>query len=434
MSNIRKKVAFHTLGCKLNFAETSHIARSLPEELFERVKADEMADVYIINTCSVTDAADRKCRQAIKKFITRSPDAFIVVVGCYAQLKPQEITAIEGVDLVLGSNEKFDLASWISGQKKNDKPEIHSNELTDNDQFHSSWSSGDRTRSFLKVQDGCDYGCSYCTIPMARGNSRNPSVESVISEAKAIAASGVKEIVLTGVNIGDFGRSTGESFLELARQLKSVEGISRVRLSSIEPNLLIDDLIDLVAAGSPLLPHFHIPLQSGSDKILGLMRRRYRRNIFAERVLRIKETMPLAGIGADVIVGFPGETSADFEDTYNFIESLPVTYLHIFTYSERPGTIAAKMDGKIDAREKEQRSKMLSALSDKKNKEFMSLNIGHKAEILFERSRKDGKISGFTGNYLKAEHSWANTLQGAVKQVEITGISTSGNLTVKLLN
>jgi threonylcarbamoyladenosine tRNA methylthiotransferase MtaB len=269
---------------------------------------------------------------------------------------------------------------------------------------------------------------------MARGNSRNPSVESVISEAKAIAASGVKEIVLTGVNIGDFGRSTGESFLELARQLKSVEGISRVRLSSIEPNLLIDDLIDLVAAGSPLLPHFHIPLQSGSDKILGLMRRRYRRNIFAERVLRIKETMPLAGIGADVIVGFPGETRADFEDTYNFIESLPVTYLHIFTYSERPGTIAAKMDGKIDAREKEQRSKMLSALSDSKNKEFMLLNIGQKAEILFERSRKDGKISGFTGNYLKAEHSWATALQGSVKQAEITGISTSGNLTVKLLN
>jgi threonylcarbamoyladenosine tRNA methylthiotransferase MtaB len=313
MNNLnKKKVAFHTLGCKLNFAETSTIARSFPEENFEKVPAGKKADIYIINTCSVTDAADKKCRQAIRKFIHQSPDAFIAVVGCYAQLNPNEISEIPGVDLVLGINEKFDIARYLTSSEKKDKPEIHSCELSAGDNFNASYSIGDRTRSFLKVQDGCDYGCSYCTIPMARGKSKNPDIPSIINEAETIARGGVREIVITGVNIGDFGKSTGNTFTELIGELIKVKGIERIRISSIEPNLLTDELIELASLNPKILPHFHMPLQSGCDRILGLMRRRYKREIFKERVSFIRKHIPLAGIGADVIVGFPGETETDF--------------------------------------------------------------------------------------------------------------------------
>ncbi|MFN8241250.1 MAG: tRNA (N(6)-L-threonylcarbamoyladenosine(37)-C(2))-methylthiotransferase MtaB [Bacteroidales bacterium] len=429
----KKKVAFHTLGCKLNFAETSYIARSLPEDRFTRVKPDEQADIYIINTCSVTDAADRKCRQAIKKFTHQSPGAYIAVVGCYAQLRPDEVSSIPGVDLVLGSNEKFDLSAWLTDIQDREKAVVHSAGLTTDDPFRPSWSSGDRTRSFLKVQDGCDYGCSYCTIPLARGKSRNPLIKDIKEEAIKITETGIREIVLTGVNIGDFGKSTGESFNDLVRELVTVEGIERIRLSSVEPNLITSELIELSSTYPSILPHFHIPLQSGSDKILGLMRRRYRRDVFAERINMIRQKLPLAGIGADVIVGFPGETREDFNDTYNFLEGLPVSYLHVFSYSERPGTIAEKLPLKVSSTEKELRSKMLIQLSESKNRLFMELCIGSEERVLFERARKGSKISGFTGNYLKVEHDWDNKLPGRIARVRITGINNSGNLDAEII-
>src|SRR5450759_1130450 len=382
----KKKVAFHTLGCKLNFAETSTISRSFPEEKFERVPANTKADIYVINTCSVTDAADKKCRQAIKKFINLSPEAFIAVVGCYAQLKPQEISVIPGVDLVLGSNEKFNLSDYLVSFDKKQKTEIHSYDLTSSDSFKPSFSMGDRTRSFMKIQDGCDYGCSYCTIPLARGRSRNPEISTIIDEAEHIAETGIKEIVITGVNIGDFGRSTGESFVKLLKELVKVPDIERFRISSIEPNLLSDELIALTAKNEKILPHFHIPLQSGSDKVLGLMRRRYTRDVFSSRIKMVKEKMPLAGIGADVIVGFPGETNSDFEYTSSFLESSPLSYLHLFTFSERPGTIAEKLPGKVSFKDKETRSKRLIELSHKKNLIFNKLNIGKVTNVLFERT------------------------------------------------
>ena len=349
----KKKIAFHTLGCKLNFAETSTIARSFPEDEFERVPASQKADIYIINTCSVTDVADKKCRQAIKKFIHRSPGAFIAVAGCYAQLNPTEIASIPGVDLVMGINERFDIAGYIKDSYKKGRAEIHSCELSSADRFMHSYSAGDRTRSFLKVQDGCDYKCTYCTIPLARGKSRNPGIKTLVEETEAIAARGVKEIVLTGVNTGDFGKSTGESFISLLRELIKVPGIERFRISSIEPNLLTDDLIEMCASESGIMPHFHIPLQSGSDKILGLMRRRYNRDLFAGRIKLIKENIPFAGIGADVIIGFPGENESDFTDTYNFLKDLPLSYLHVFPFSERPGTIAVALPDKVTHQEKE---------------------------------------------------------------------------------
>jgi threonylcarbamoyladenosine tRNA methylthiotransferase MtaB len=331
MNGSKKKVAFHTLGCKLNFAETSTMSRSFPEDKYERVPASSQADIYVINTCSVTDSADRKCRQAIRKFITKSPGAFIAVVGCYAQLKPQEISSIPGVDLVLGTNEKFDISVYLSDSVKRSVAEVHSCDLPSADSFNTSYSLGDRTRSFLKVQDGCDYGCSYCTIPMARGKSRNPDIASLIRETENIAKRGVKEVVLTGVNIGDFGKSTGESFSTLLSNLIKVPGIERYRISSIEPNLLTDEIIEMAAESEKILPHFHIPLQSGSDKILGLMRRRYKREVFRDRVKMIREIMPYAGIGADVIVGFPGESTADFEDTFTFLDDLPLSPICTFS-------------------------------------------------------------------------------------------------------
>ncbi len=434
MDQEKKKVAFHTLGCKLNFAETSTISRSFPPERFDRVPAGAMADIYVINTCSVTDAADKKCRQAIKKFIHRSPEAFIAVVGCYAQLKPQEISSIPGVDLVLGTNEKFNIAEYASTYKKKAGAEIHSCELTTEDTFNKAYSMGDRTRSFLKVQDGCDYGCSYCTIPFARGKSRNPGITSLLAEAKEIAGKGIKEIVLTGVNIGDFGKSTGESLTGLMKELVKVDGIERYRISSIEPNLLTDELIAMAASNPRILPHFHIPLQSGSNRILGLMRRRYAREVFASRAAMIKEKLPLAGLGADVITGFPGETDEDFADTLAFLEKMPVTYLHVFTYSERPGTVAEKMPGKVPHNIKESRSKILSALSERKNLEFCRNNVGLTSRVLFESSKTEGMITGFTSNYIRAEHTWEPSLKGQIKKVLLKETGQSGRMQTEIID
>jgi len=433
MNTNKKKVAFHTLGCKLNFAETSTISRSFPEDKFERVPASSAADIYVINTCSVTDAADRKCRQAIKKFMTLSPGAFIAVVGCYAQLKPQEISSIPGVDLVLGTNEKFDIAGYLQDSGKRIVAEVHSCDLSSADSFNTSYSMGDRTRSFLKVQDGCDYGCSYCTIPMARGQSRNPDIAGLVKEAMSISEQGVKEVVLTGVNIGDFGKSTGESFAGLLTELIKVRGIERYRISSIEPNLLTDEIIRMAASCEKILPHFHIPLQSGSDKILGLMRRRYKREVFRDRVITIRNMMPYAGIGADVIVGFPGESTADFEDTLAFINDLPLSYLHVFTFSERPDTIAEKLPEKVQSGEKARRSKVLIALSENKAIEFNKLNIGQPTDVLFEKSRTDGLATGFSSNYIRVEYPWHAGLAGQIKRVKLNSISSSGRMRAELI-
>ena len=429
----KKKVAFYTLGCKLNYAETSTISRSFPEEKFERVPANSKADIYIINTCSVTDAADKKCRQAIKKFINLSPGAFIAVIGCYAQLKPQEISSIPGVDLVLGTNEKFDISDYITSLNKKQKTEIHSFGLSSTDSFNPSFSIGDRTRSFLKVQDGCDYGCSYCTVPLARGKSRNPEISTIISEAEHIAGRGVKEIVITGVNIGDFGKSTGDSFTGLLKELIKVPGIERLRISSIEPNLLTDELIELTVTNDKILPHFHVPLQSGCNKILGLMRRRYTRDIFSSRINNVMERMPLAGIGADVIVGFPEESDSDFEETYSFLEDFPLSYLHVFTFSERPDTVAEQLPGKVLYKDKEKRSKRLIALSKKKHHIFNNLNIGEVTNVLFESTRNEGLITGFTSNYIRVEYPWESRLAGQIIKVRLNEISPSGRMSIELI-
>lgn len=433
MEKIKKKVAFHTLGCKLNFAETSTISRSFPEEKFERVPASSKADIYVINTCTVTDAADKKCRQAIKKFISLSPGAFIAVVGCYAQLRPREISSIPGVDIVLGTNEKFSITDYLNNLEKRQNVEIHSCNLSSSDNFNPSFSMGDRTRSFLKVQDGCDYGCSYCTIPLARGQSRNAEIKLIKSEAEKIAEKGVKEIVITGVNIGDFGQSTGESFTELLKELVKVRGIERYRISSIEPNLLTDELIEMTFRNTKILPHFHIPLQSGCNKMLGLMRRRYTRNIFAERVEMVRGKLPLAGIGADIIVGFPGETDADFEETYSFLEEMSLSYLHVFSFSERPGTVAELLPGKVSFAEKELRSKRLISLSEKKNLEFNKLNTGQVTNVLFERTQSEGLITGFTSNYIRVEYPWQSQLAGEIKNVKLNSLSPTGRMNIELI-
>jgi len=434
MSINKKKVAFHTLGCKLNFAETSTISRSFPEDQFERVPANTKADIYVINTCSVTDSADKKCRQAIKKFINLSPEAFIAVTGCYAQLKPQELSSIKGVDLVLGTNEKFQIADYINNIEKRDNVEVHTKDPYSASNFNPSYSMGDRTRSFLKVQDGCDYGCSYCTIPLARGRSRNPDISSLITEASKIAKNGVKEIVITGVNIGDFGKSTNNSFADLLEELVNVKGIERYRISSIEPNLLTDDIIEMAVSNGKILPHFHIPLQSGNNKILGLMRRRYTRDVFADRVKLIRKKLPYAGIGADVIIGFPGESLADFEDTYSFLEEIALSYLHVFSFSDRPDTIAEKLPDKISHSDKNTRSKKLISLSDKKLIDFQNMNIGQITNVLFEKTRIEGIVSGFTANYIRVEHPWQPKLTGQIRKVKLTGISKKGRMSIILID
>ena len=414
-----KKVAFHTLGCKLNFSESSTIARDFTDKGYKRVAFSEMADVYVINTCSVTDMADKKCKQAVKKVIRQNPEAVVAVIGCYAQLKPEEIRNLQGVDIVLGANEKFKLFQYIENKNNSQEPIIHSCEINTVTQFDSAYSSGDRTRSFLKVQDGCNYPCTYCTIPKARGKSRNDSIENTLKQAQEIASKGFKEIVLTGVNIGDFGRSTNETFTDLVKELDKVDGIERYRISSIEPNLLKDEILEFVSSSKKFLPHFHIPLQSGSNSILALMKRRYNREKFADRIYKIKELMPHAFIGVDVIVGFPGETDEKFMETYKFLEQLPVSFLHVFSYSIRPGTLAETMENKVDPRTINLRSKVLHQLSDKKHREFYMQNLDREAVVLFEAKNEGGKMYGFSENYLKVTTPHSKELINKLVKVKL---------------
>jgi len=419
----------------LNFTETSFIASRLPEDKFLRVNPDEKADIYVINTCTVTAEADKKCRQAIRKFISQSPDSIIAVIGCYSQLRAEEIAAIPGVDIVLGSKEKFRLVNYLKNIHEKKLPAIiTTGNITEDKIFIPSLSAGDRTRTFIKIQDGCDYHCSYCTVPLARGRSRNAEIKSVIEELKKVAEMEIPELVLTGVNIGDFGKSTGESFTGLLKQIETIEGIKRIRLSSIEPNLLNDEIIELISGSKKIMPHFHIPLQSGSNKILALMHRRYKREVFSSVIEKIKKLMPLSGIGADVITGFPGETDSDFQETFSFLSGMPVTYLHVFPYSERPGTPAATYDNKVKTEIKNSRRKRLTDLSKKKNMEFKILNINTINEVLFENTVKNKMISGFTCNYLKSEYPDDKALHGKIIKVFVTGINPSGNLSVKLID
>jgi threonylcarbamoyladenosine tRNA methylthiotransferase MtaB len=409
------KVAFHTLGCKLNYAETSTLSRMLEQEGFARAAFEDIADVYVINTCSVTENADKECRYLVRKIQRQAPEAFVVVTGCYAQLKPAEIAGIEGVDLVLGAAEKFELPRHLRDLgKSHTGARICSCDIDEVSGFHSSYSLADRTRTFLKVQDGCDYNCSFCTIPLARGKSRSDSISNVVAQAENLAEQGVREIVLTGINLGDFGEN-GEDFLQLIRTLDEVDGIGRYRISSIEPNLLGKEIINFVAGSQKVMPHFHIPLQSGSNRILGLMRRRYRRELYAERVATIKEAMPHCAIGVDVIVGFPGETEEDFMQTHEFLRELPVSYFHVFTYSERDNTIAATMEGSVPIHVRHERNKMLRHLSYKKLTAFTDAHRGQERPVLWERAPADGMMEGYTDNYIKLSipynAAWANSIR-----------------------
>lgn len=398
-----KKAVYYTLGCKLNFSETSSIGKMLKDVGVRTVRKGEKADICVINTCSVTEIADKKCRQAIHRLTKQHPGAFVVVTGCYAQLKPEQVSNIEGVDLVLGAEQKGELINYLGSLEKHEHGEAITTATKDIRSFAPSCSRGDRTRYFLKVQDGCDYFCSYCTIPFARGRSRNGKIEDLVAQARQAAAEGGKEIVLTGVNIGDFGKTTGETFFDLVKALDQVEGIERFRISSIEPNLLTDEIIEYVAHSRAFMPHFHIPLQSGCDEVLKLMRRRYDTALFASKIRKIKELMPDAFIGVDVIVGTRGETPEYFEKAYEFIRGLDVTQLHVFSYSERPGTQALKIDYVVPAEEKHQRSQRLLALSDEKTKAFYARHIGQEAKVLMEKSKAGMPMHGFTENYIRVE-------------------------------
>ena len=404
---MKPTVAFHTLGCKLNFAETSAIGLELKNAGFRKTAFEEGADVVVINTCSVTENANRECRMIVRRALHKNPESFIAIIGCYAQLKPEEIANIEGVDLVLGATEKFNIAGYLNDFSKRKNAEVYSCFIGDSNLFTPAYSSGERKRAFLKVQDGCNYPCTYCTIPLARGSSRSATIEVIVKMAEEIAMKGSKEIVLTGVNIGDFGIYDGQtekhvsSFYDLIRKLDTVESIERFRISSIEPNLLQDEIIDFVANSKRFAPHFHIPLQSGCDKILGLMRRRYKRKLYADRVEKIKRVMPHACIGVDVIVGFPGETENDFLDTYNFLNELDVSYLHVFTYSERENTEAFTFSGVIDYSERKKRNKMLRILSEKKRQDFYRSQLGKQFTVLFEDGFHEGFMHGHTENYIK---------------------------------
>ncbi len=438
--NADKKVAFYTLGCKLNFSETSTIARSFVSEGFDRVDFQEKADVYVINTCSVTDNADKRFKTIVKNALKKNEDAFLIAVGCYAQLKPEELAAVDGVDLVLGATEKFNVTSYINDLTKNDIGEVHSCEISDADFYVGSYSIGDRTRAFLKVQDGCDYKCTYCTIPLARGISRSDTVENVLQNAKEISSKGIKEIVLTGVNIGDYGKGEfgnkkhEHTFLELVKELDQVEGIHRLRISSIEPNLLKDETIDFVSNSEIFVPHFHIPLQSGSDDLLKKMKRRYLRNTYTNRVTKIKEVMPNACIGVDVIVGFPGETDEHFLETYNYLNDLNVSYLHVFTYSERPNTEAVLLDGVVPKNVRAKRSKMLRGLSVKKRRAFYENQLGNSLTVLFESENKEGYIHGFTENYVKVKTPWNPALVNTLHEVTLTKIDQDGLVRFEFVN
>lgn len=421
-----RTVAFHTLGCKLNFSETSSLSRMLEQEGFEKKEFDDLADVYVINTCSVTDNADKECRQLVRRIQRKNPESFVVITGCYAQLKPKEISTIPGVDLVLGAAEKFNIAKHIRELVKGDPAKICSCEIEEVSGFHSSWSVNDRTRTFLKVQDGCDYTCSFCTIPMARGKSRSDSIINVVKNAEALAESGVKEIVLTGVNLGDFGKGPDgagaavsisgreENFFELIKELDKVSGIQRYRISSIEPNLLTNEIIEFVANSNKFMPHFHIPLQSGSNKTLAAMRRRYKRELYAERVSLIKTLMPHCAIGVDVIVGFPGETDEDFRETFDFLHSLDVSYLHVFTYSERDNTHALTIKPVVPISIRNERNKSLRNLSYMKMQYFTQQHAGQTRKVLFEGHDKTGMMEGYTDNYIRIttpyREEWVNEI------------------------
>ena len=414
-----KTAVYYTLGCKLNFSETSTIGKVLREAGVRTVRKGEKADICVVNTCSVTEVADKKCRQAIHRLVKQHPGAFVVVTGCYAQLKPDAVAKIEGVDVVLGAEQKKDLLQYLGDLRKHESGEAHTSALKDIRSFAPSCSRGDRTRFFLKVQDGCDYYCSYCTIPFARGRSRNGSIASLVEQARQAAAEGGKEIVLTGVNIGDFGKSTGETFFDLVKALDDVEGIERYRISSIEPNLLTDEIIEFVSRSKRFMPHFHIPLQSGSDELLKLMRRRYDTALFASKVKRIKEVMPDAFIGVDVIVGTRGETEECFEEAFEFIRSLDVSQLHVFSYSERPGTMALKIEHSVSPEEKHRRSQRLLELSDAKWEAFYRRYIGTEAEVLLEKSRTEGVMHGFTANYIRVELPVEENLDNQIVRVRL---------------
>ncbi|TDQ82606.1 threonylcarbamoyladenosine tRNA methylthiotransferase MtaB [Sphingobacterium yanglingense] len=434
--DMNKKVAFYTLGCKLNFSETSSIGRIFKDAGYETTPFNSQADVYVINTCSVTDHADKKCRKVVKEALKHSPNAYITIVGCYAQLKPKEISEIPGVDMVLGAAEKFNIIEHINDLTKQEKAIIHNGPIDETNQFVSAFSIGDRTRTFLKVQDGCDYSCTFCTIPLARGASRSGKIEDIVKQAEEIAASGVKEIVLTGVNIGDFGIRDGkrqDKFLDLVKALDEVEGIDRIRISSIEPNLLANEVIEFVAQSKRFVPHFHMPLQSGSNKILAQMRRRYKRELYAERVAKIKTLMPNSCIGVDVIVGFPGESREDFIDTYNFLNEMDISYLHVFTYSERENTIAAQMEGAVPGAQRSDRSKMLHILSEKKRRAFYEENLNAVGEVLFESDIKDGYMHGFSKNYVKVRTPYDPLLVNEIVPVRFMSISENGEVDVEEL-
>jgi len=429
-----KKVAFYTLGCKLNFSETSTIARSFKDEGFNRVDFKEKADIYVINTCSVTENADKRFKSVVKQAQKVNPGAFVAAIGCYAQLKPEELADVNGVDLVLGATEKFKITDYLNDLTKNDFGEVHSCEIEEADFYVGSYSIGDRTRAFLKVQDGCDYKCTYCTIPLARGISRSDTMANVLRNAKEISEQGIKEIVLTGVNIGDYGKGEfgnkkhEHTFLDLVTELDRVEGIERLRISSIEPNLLKNETIDLVSKSRAFVPHFHIPLQSGSNELLKKMKRRYMKELYVDRVSKIKEVMPHACIGVDVIVGFPGETDELFLETYNFLNELDISYLHVFTYSERDNTEAADMDGVVYKNVRAKRSKMLRGLSAKKRRAFYENQLGTERTVLFEGENKEGYIHGFTENYVKVKAPWNPELVNTLHKVNLTKIDEDGSV------
>lgn len=432
-----KTAAYHTLGCKLNFAETSTIARNLTEAGYEKVSFDDRADVYVINTCSVTEAADKECKYHVKRAMKANPEGLVVVVGCYAQLKPEEISNIEGVDLVLGAKEKFNILSYLEDlEKSNAQGQVHSCEIEEADFFIGSYSIGDRTRAFLKVQDGCDYKCTYCTIPLARGISRSDTIANIVKNAREIAEKDIKEIVLTGVNIGDYGKGEfgnkkhEHTFLDLITELDKVEGIERIRISSIEPNLLKDESIELVSKSKSFVPHFHIPLQSGSDDLLKKMKRRYLTKLYSDRVAKIREVMPNAAIGVDVIVGFPGETEERFLETYHFIQSLPISYLHVFTYSERENTEAAAMEGEVPVSERKKRNKMLRILSEKKKMVFYESQIGNTLPVLWEHENKEGYMYGFTENYVRVKKPFDASFINTIEKVKLQKLDNDGVVSV----
>jgi threonylcarbamoyladenosine tRNA methylthiotransferase MtaB len=433
-----KTVAFHTLGCKLNFAETSTIARQLTNAGYEKVSFEDHANVYVINTCSVTENADRECKLHVKLAMKANPEGLVVILGCYAQLKPEEISAIEGVDLVLGAKEKFNILSYLDDlQKTENHGLIHSCEIDETDFFIGSYSIGDRTRAFLKVQDGCDYKCTYCTIPLARGISRSDTIESVVKNAQEIAEKGIKEIVLTGVNIGDYGKGEfgnkrhEHTFLDLISELDKVDGIERIRISSIEPNLLKDESIDLVAKSKSFVPHFHLPLQSGSDDLLKLMKRRYLTSLYRNRVIKIREVMPDSCIGVDVIVGFPGETEEKFMETYQFLNELPISYLHVFTYSERENTEAAVMAGLVPIPERKRRNKMLRILSEKKKMAFYQTQIGKTLPVLWEHENKNEMMFGFTENYVRVQKPFDINAVNKIELLKLQKLEEDGTVSVE---